>query len=167
MLWAFGLALVFFCTAHYCAFAWFNTKPENQLDGSTQQSKKQDSVVQTQPIIQQQPEQTTNQIHLIRGLAEGPNLSVQPGTIPSPKSKVAILLVTCDLACNWKLDGRMQGRIAAGDMAKALVEPGAVFRVEATTEDRADTTSWTARVEASLTNVDLQLQIGSRCSAQI
>jgi hypothetical protein len=66
--------------------------------------------------------------------------------------------VTCDLACNWKLDDRTQGRIAAGGTAKAFVEPGAVFRVEATTEDGADKTGWTARVEAARTDVNLQLR---------
>ncbi|MGD0294599.1 MAG: TonB family protein [Terracidiphilus sp.] len=86
------------------------------------------------------------------------NPAAQRGTNPIPSSNNATLLVTCDLACNWKLDGRTQGRIAAGDTAKALVEPGAVFQVEATTEDGADKTGWTARVEAARTDVNLQLR---------
>jgi serine/threonine protein kinase len=40
---------------------------------------------------------------------------VQPGTIPNPTSNVATLLVLCDLACDWRLDGNSLGRLAAGD----------------------------------------------------
>ena len=40
------------------------------------------------------------------------------------KQAPATLLVTCDLACNWKLDGEAKGSIDAGGSAKARVELG-------------------------------------------
>jgi len=49
----------------------------------------------------------------------------------------AMLLVTCDLVCDWKLDGEMKGRIEAGGSAKVKVELGQHL-VAATTEDGAD-----------------------------
>jgi serine/threonine-protein kinase len=88
----------------------------------------------------------------------GTNSAAQRGTNTIPTPNDATLFVTCDLACNWKLDDRTQGRIAAGNTAKAFVEQGAVFRVEATTEDGVDKTGWTARVEAARTDVNLQLR---------
>jgi membrane-associated HD superfamily phosphohydrolase len=45
--------------------------------------------------------------------------------------------VTCDLACNWKLDGSAKGRIEAGGSSKAKVELGQHV-VVATTEDSFD-----------------------------
>jgi hypothetical protein len=53
------------------------------------------------------------------------------------KPTSAILLVTCDLACNWKLDGEAKGSIDAGGSAKAKVELGQHV-VVATTEDSVD-----------------------------
>ena len=41
-----------------------------------------------------------------------------------PKSENATLLVQCDMACNWELDGQAMGLIAAGGMAKTKVELG-------------------------------------------
>ncbi len=49
----------------------------------------------------------------------------------------ARLIVMCDLACNWKLDGKERGHIAAGDSANMKVEPGQHL-VTATSEDGAD-----------------------------
>jgi hypothetical protein len=49
----------------------------------------------------------------------------------------ATLLVTCDLACNWKLDSVAKGRIDAGGSANAKVERGQHVLV-ATTEDSLD-----------------------------
>lgn len=60
--------------------------------------------------------------------------------ILKPKAKpvaAATLLVTCDLACNWKLDGEAKGRIAAGGSAKARVQLGQHL-VVAVTEDDLD-----------------------------
>lgn len=56
----------------------------------------------------------------------------------SPQSGGATLLVMCDLACNWKLDGKARGRIAAGSSATALALLGEHL-VIATTEDGLDT----------------------------
>lgn len=47
------------------------------------------------------------------------------------------LLVVCDLACNWKLDGASEGQINAGGGAKVQVESGQHL-VIATTEDGVD-----------------------------
>jgi hypothetical protein len=49
----------------------------------------------------------------------------------------ARLIVMCDLACNWKLDGKERGHIAAGDSDNMKAEPGQHL-VTATTEDGAD-----------------------------
>ena len=46
---------------------------------------------------------------------EGPIL--RPKKMPA-KPVRATLLVMCDLACNWKLDGKARGRIAAGDSVR-------------------------------------------------
>jgi len=56
---------------------------------------------------------------------------------PVAKPAAATLLVICDLACNWKLDGEAKGRIEAGGSAKAKVEPGQHL-VVVTTEDGVD-----------------------------
>jgi hypothetical protein len=54
-----------------------------------------------------------------------------------PAAVSATLLVTCDLACNWKLDGVAQGHIEAEGSAKTKVELGQhVF--SAATEDGLD-----------------------------
>jgi hypothetical protein len=53
------------------------------------------------------------------------------------KPASATLLVTCDLACNWTLDGEAKGRIDAGGSIKAKVELGQHV-VVATTEDSLD-----------------------------
>jgi serine/threonine protein kinase len=54
----------------------------------------------------------------------GMNPAAQPGTIPNPTPNATTLLVTCDLACNWKLDGTAKGRIEAGSGVKENVEFG-------------------------------------------
>jgi TPR repeat protein len=47
------------------------------------------------------------------------------GPILHPKKPApATLLVMCDLACNWKLDGEAKGHMDAGGSAKAKVELG-------------------------------------------
>ena len=47
------------------------------------------------------------------------------GPILRPKSPPpAALLVSCDLACNWELDGETKGHIDAGGSAKAKIELG-------------------------------------------
>jgi hypothetical protein len=66
---------------------------------------------------------------------EGPILLPKPKPVPKPASPT--LLVMCDLACNWKLDGEPKGRIDAGRSAKVKVDLGQHL-VVATTEDGAD-----------------------------
>ena len=68
--------------------------------------------------------------------------SAQPEEAPilKPKAKpvaAATLLVMCDLACNWKLDGEAKGRIDAGGAARAKVELGQHALV-AVTDDGLD-----------------------------
>ncbi len=65
---------------------------------------------------------------------EGPILLPKPKPAAKP---AATLLVMCDLACNWKLDGEAKGRIDAGGAAKAKVELGEHL-VVVTTEDGLD-----------------------------
>ena len=52
---------------------------------------------------------------------EGPILRPKPQPKPAPSTT---LLVMCDLACDWKLDGEAKGRIDAGGSVKAKVMPG-------------------------------------------
>jgi hypothetical protein len=60
------------------------------------------------------------------------------GPILRPKKPApATLLVMCDLACNWKLDGETKGSIEAGGSSKAKVQFGQHV-VVAVTEDGLD-----------------------------
>jgi len=66
----------------------------------------------------------------------------EEGPILRPKRPIAkpaspTLLVICDLACNWTLDGAAKGRIEAGGSAKEKVELGQHV-VAAATEDGMD-----------------------------
>ena len=50
-----------------------------------------------------------------------------PILVPTPKPHPPAsptLLVLCDLACDWKLDGAAQGRIDSGSSAKVKVDFG-------------------------------------------
>jgi hypothetical protein len=68
------------------------------------------------------------------------------------------LLVLCDLACNWKLDGEAKGRIEAGGSARATVDVGQHL-VLATTEDGADQVQQRSEVTAGgQTVVSIALQ---------
>ena len=62
---------------------------------------------------------------------EGPGI-VRPHVKPKPPQ--ATLLVTCDLPCDWKLDGEAKGRIEALDSAKATIAPGKHIVVALTTD---------------------------------
>ena len=69
------------------------------------------------------------------------------GPILRPKKAAsATLLLTCDLACNWKLDGETMGHIAAGGGAKAKVQLGQHV-VVAVTENGLDQTQQIIKVE--------------------
>jgi hypothetical protein len=65
---------------------------------------------------------------------------------PQPKPAVATLLVMCDLACNWKLDGEAKGHIDAGDSAKVKVQLSQHL-VVAVTEDDLDQAQQIVKVE--------------------
>jgi hypothetical protein len=52
---------------------------------------------------------------------QGPILKPQK---PIAKTGSATLLVECDMACNWELDGEAMGLIAAGGVAKTKVDLG-------------------------------------------
>jgi antitoxin (DNA-binding transcriptional repressor) of toxin-antitoxin stability system len=67
---------------------------------------------------------------------EGPILLPKPKPIARPAGPT--LLVMCDLACNWKLDGKARGRIAAGDSTTVSVSLGQHL-VNAVTMDGLDT----------------------------
>jgi hypothetical protein len=76
---------------------------------------------------------------------EGPIL--QPKPKPKPVAQSA-LLVTCDLACNWTLDGAAKGRIDAGASVKTKVSPGQ-HAVAAETEDALDKAENEIKVKAA------------------
>jgi TonB family protein len=67
----------------------------------------------------------------------GPILLPKPKPVARPTAPSATLLVICDLACNWKLDGKAKGRIVAGESATTSVSLGQHV-VIATTEDSVD-----------------------------
>ena len=69
------------------------------------------------------------------------------GPILRPKKPApATLLVSCDLACNWKLDGEAKGDIDTGGSAKARVELGQHL-VLAVTEDGLDQAQQIVKVQ--------------------
>ena len=95
---------------------------------------------------------------------EGPIL--KPKAKPKPAG--ATLLVMCDLACDWKLDGVAQGRIEAGGSAKVKVELGQHL-VLAVTVDGADQVKQVSEVKSSgqtLVNIELQPVRESRLKAE-
>ena len=55
----------------------------------------------------------------------------------TPRQASASVLVYCDMACNWKLDGESKGRIEAGSSARETVSMGQHL-VNASTTDGAD-----------------------------
>jgi hypothetical protein len=86
---------------------------------------------------------------------EGPILKPKK---PVPKPAATTLLVMCDLACNWKLDGTAKGRIEAGGTVKLKAELGQHVIV-ATSEDGADRIQQISRIEANIqTVVSIELE---------
>jgi hypothetical protein len=80
-----------------------------------------------------------------------------PILLPKPKPAAATLLVICDLACNWTLDGVAKGRIEAGGSAKVKVEFGQHL-VAAATEDGLDKAEKELNIKAAgLTLARLEL----------
>ncbi len=83
------------------------------------------------------------------------------GKIKNAKARSATLptmLVLCDLACNWKLDGEVQGHIESGGGAKVKVESGE-HMVEASTEDGVDQVKLLSTVKPTgQTLISIELQ---------
>jgi hypothetical protein len=97
---------------------------------------------------------------------EGPILRPKPQ--PKPAAPSTTLLVICDLACNWKLDGEAIGRIEAGGSAKAKVEAGQ-HMVVAATEDGADQVQQPSEVksgEQTVVNIALTPVRDTRLKAE-
>lgn len=87
---------------------------------------------------------------------------------PSAKPAGATLLLLCDLACNWKLDGDTKGHIDAGASAKVKVELGQHL-VVASTEDGLDQIKKLIEVKSTgqtLASIDLQPVRDARLKAQ-
>ena len=117
------------------------------------------SVVQTQHIVQRQPGQTTN--------LNPSNLKPSNPQEPKPDQQSTVL-VQCDLACNWKLDGETKGRIEAGGSAKAKVELGQHV-VSAVTVDGLDKTEKEIEittVEQTIVQIALQPVRDARLKAE-
>jgi hypothetical protein len=97
---------------------------------------------------------------------EGPILLPKPK--PAAKPAGATLLVMCDLACNWKLDGEAKGHIQAGGSAKAKVELGE-HMVVVTTEDGLDKVQQLTEVKAAgqkVVNIELAPVRDARLKAE-
>jgi len=76
----------------------------------------------------------------------------------SNPASLPTLLVMCDLACDWKLDGEVKDHIDAGGSAKVKVEPGQ-HMVEASTEDGVDQVRQPSTVKPTgQTMVSIELQ---------
>jgi hypothetical protein len=87
---------------------------------------------------------------------EGPIL--RPRAPAAAKPTGATLLVLCDLACDWKLDGKTQGRIDAGGSARAKVDLGQHL-VVAVTDDGLDQIKEMSEVKTTgQTVVNLELK---------
>jgi hypothetical protein len=78
----------------------------------------------------------TATVQLMAQRDEGPILRPKK---PAAKPAVATLLVKCDLACNWKLDGEAMGQIAGGRVANAKIQLGQHVVVAVTQDDRDQT----------------------------
>jgi serine/threonine-protein kinase len=115
-------------------------------------------------IISQRSKQTKTNNEIAFNLSEAkPVNSAQHPSTPSPTlpadfkgwdekptkpDQQSILLVQCDLMCNWSLDGETKGHINAGGSAKAKIGLGQHL-VVAVTEDGADQTKQVSEVKSS------------------
>ena len=66
-----------------------------------------------------------------------PTNPTKPKPPKPPRPAGATLQVTCDMACNWKLDGEVKAPIDDGKLRKVPVSLGQHL-VDATTEDGLD-----------------------------
>jgi len=111
---------------------------------------------------------TTEIVQAARGNYRGERTQPHPSPAPEHEQQPASLLVICDLACNWKLDGKEQGRIEAGGSAKAKVVLGQHI-VQAVTEDGADRVKQFSEVKASgqtVASIELQPVRDARLKAE-
>jgi TPR repeat protein len=100
-------------------------------------------------------------VQLMAQQGEGPILHPKK---PAP----ATLLVTCDLACSWKLDGEMKGVIAEGESKKTQVSLGQHL-IDAVTQDGQDKVEEKIEVKASgqaIIHIELQPIRGARFKAE-
>jgi TPR repeat protein len=107
----------------------------------------------------------TTTVQLMGQQGEGPILLPKK---PAAKPAAATLLVMCDLACNWKLDGETKGHIDAGGAAKARVEFGQHV-VVAATDDGADQTQQFSEIKVSgqtVVTIELKPVRAARLHAQ-
>jgi len=104
----------------------------------------------------------------LSAVAQQDDVPILRPRVQPAKSTVATLLVTCDLACNWKLDGEAKGRIQAGGSAKANVVIGQHL-VVATTPDDLDKVEKEVDIEAAkqtLVRIELTLVHDARVKAE-
>jgi len=94
------------------------------------------------------------------------------GPILKPKSKpkpaIGTILVMCDLACKWNLDGETKGHIDAESSVKIKVDLGQHIIV-ATTEDGADQVKQLSEIKTSgqtVVSIELQLVRETRLKAE-
>ena len=93
----------------------------------------------------------------LQALSQEDNGPILRPRVHPAKPSGATLLVLCDLACEWKLDGEAKGRIEAGGSAKAKVELGQHF-VVAVTEDGVDQVKQFSEVKSTgQTAISLEL----------
>jgi hypothetical protein len=91
----------------------------------------------------------------------------QQKAAPSP-APASILVVACDLACTWSLDGKPQERIEAGGMASVRAFPGDHI-VTATSSDGLDHVRKIVTLEnsrQSVLQIELQTLRDTRLKAQ-
>jgi hypothetical protein len=97
--------------------------------------------------------------------------SVQQEEAPILKPKqrtAATLLVMCDLACNWKLDGEAKGTIAGGEVKKVPVSLGQHL-VDMTTQDGLDKVEEEIDIKTSgqtIVRIELQPVLTARLKAE-
>jgi TPR repeat protein len=93
----------------------------------------------------------------IPALAQQDDIPILRPKNQTTKPASATLLVTCDLTCNWKLDGEARGKIESGESATALVSRGQHLVIAATL-DGFDTVEKKLDIEANkpiLVRIDL------------
>jgi TPR repeat protein len=95
----------------------------------------------------------------------------EEGPILKPKPKyatLATLLITCDLTCDWKLDGETKGRIDAGGTVKAKVELGQHALVALTDDglDKVEKDIEIKKAGQTIFRVELQPVRNDRVQAQ-